>query len=193
MKRPSHGFTLIELLTALLILSLLSLMSYRGLGAVLDGREQARLETEKWRRLDSFFSRFQRDVLMASPRDVRSSSGKVPAWRAQSQALLEPRLEISRFASADGVDMPRRIAYRLNEKQEIELWLWSGLDVAPNAQPARYTLLSGVTRLDLQYLNSDLAWVDAWPLPGGLVMPRAVRVRVVLTSGEEFVRLFALV
>ena len=37
------GFTLIELLTALLILSLLALLSYRGLSTVLDARQQIRL------------------------------------------------------------------------------------------------------------------------------------------------------
>ncbi len=194
MKRPAAGFTLIEVLTALLILSLLALMSYRGLGAVLDGRAQAKQETEKWRRIDSFFARFQRDILLASPRTVRTLSGTFPPLRAQAQAQFEPRLEISRFASADGVDSPRRLAYGLNEKQEIELWLWPGLDIAPEAQPVRYPLLSGVARLDLQYLNVDNNWLDAWPPASGVPpLPRAVRLRVVLTSGEEFMRLFALV
>ena len=193
MKRTRRGFTLIELLTALLILSLLALMSYRGLGAVLDGRAHAQQETEKWRRLESFFARFERDVLLAAPRPIRVASGTLPAWRAQAEAPLEPRLEFSRFASVDGVDTARRLAYRLNEKQEIELWLWPGLDLAPSAQPARYPVLSGVAGLELQYLNGDLLWLEAWPpATGNLIIPRAVRLRVVLASGEEFVRLFAL-
>ncbi|MBI4293781.1 MAG: type II secretion system protein GspJ [Betaproteobacteria bacterium] len=193
MKRSPRGFTLIELLTALLILSLLALMSYRGLGAVLDGRAHAQQETEKWRRVESFFARFERDVLLSSPRPVRVASGTSPAWRAQVAAPLEPRLEFSRFASVDGVDTARRLAYRLNEKQEIELWLWPGLDLAPTAEPARYSLLSGVAGFELQYLNGDLLWLDAWPpATGNLIIPRAVRVRVVLASGEEFVRLIAL-
>ena len=37
-RAAARGFTLIELMTALLVLSLLALMSYRGLGAVLDAR-----------------------------------------------------------------------------------------------------------------------------------------------------------
>lgn len=194
MKRRPNGFTLIELLTTLLILSLLALMSYRGLNAVLDGRAQARQETEKWRRIESFFARFERDVLLASPREVRSESGAAPSWRAQSSAPLEPRLEFSRFASADGVDTARRLAYGLNEKQEIELWVWPGLDRAPTAVPARFTVLSGVTAFELHYLATDLSWLDAWPAAtGNLVIPRAVRVRVVLASGEEFERVIALV
>jgi len=73
------------------------------------------------------------------------------------------------------------------------LWLWPGLDLPPGALPARYPVLSGVAKLDLQYLNADLAWVDSWPAaPLDPPLPQAVRVRIVLTSNEEIVRLFVL-
>jgi general secretion pathway protein J len=188
-----RGFTLIELLVALLILSVLALMSYRGLGAVLDTREHVAQETLKWRNVASFLARFERDVNLAMPRAVRTAGGGAPAWRATSNATVEPRLEFSRFASAEGVDTARRIAYRLNEKQEIELWLWPGLDTAAGAMPARYALLNGVTRFELLYLNAGLAWVDAWPATAtDLPIPRAVQLRLVLASGEEIVRIFEL-
>ena len=189
----ARGFTLIELLTALLILSLLALMSYRGLGAVLDTRAHVRQETDKWRRVANFFARFEQDVQLAAPRPVRTASGSAPAWLGRPDTMPGPRLEVSRFASAEGVDTPRRVAYALNEKQEIELWLWPGLDVAPDALPARYPVLSGVTKFEFQYLNADLAWVGAWPTsPRDAAIPRAVRLRIVLASGEEIVRVFAL-
>jgi general secretion pathway protein J len=188
-----RGFTLIELLTALLILSLLALMSYRGLGAVLDAREHVRQETEKWRSIASFFARFERDVQLAAPRPVRAASGAAPAWLGSPQATSGPRLEFSRFASADGVDTARRLAYRLNDQQEIELWLWPGLDIAPGVLPARYPVLTGVTKFELQYLTTDLAWVDAWPVTAlDALIPQAVRLRIVLASGEEIVRVWAL-
>jgi len=191
--RGAGGFTLIELLTALLILSLLALMSYRGLGAVLDAHEHVSQETDKWRRVASFFARFERDVQLAAPRPVRAASGTEPAWRGRADATSEPRLEFSRFASAEGVDTARRLAYRLNEQQEIELWLWPGLDVAPNTVPVRYPVLTGVTTFELQYLNADLAWVNAWPIAvQGPPIPQGVQLRIVLASGEEIVRVFSL-
>lgn len=190
---PARGFTLVELLTALLILSLLALMSYRGLIAVLDAREHVRHESEKWRGVASFFARFEHDVQLAAPRPVRGATGTTPAWRSRPDAMLEPRLEFSRFASAEGVDTARRLGYRLNEKQQIELWLWAGLDVAPDGLPARHPVLSGVARFELQYLNAGLAWVDTWPASvRDSPIPRAVQVRIVLVSGEEIVRVFAL-
>ena len=174
----ARGFTLIELMSALLILSLLAVMSFRGLGAVLDARDQVRQETEKWQRVAAFYSRFQRDVQLSAPRHVLAAAG---------------RLEFTRFATAEGIDAPRRVAYRLNENHEIELSLWPGLDVAPNAKPARYAVLPAVAQFELRYLDSDLAWVDAWPRSErDPPLPRAVRLRMVLASGEELVRVFSL-
>lgn len=207
-----RGFTLIEVLSALLILSLLALMSYRGLGAVLDAREHTKNETDKWRRVAAFFARFERDVQLAAPRPVRSASttadtttgatmivttgstpGTAAAWRGEAVTLNQTRLEFSRFAATDGVDTARRIAYRLNEQNEIELWLWPGLDIAPNTLPARYPVLAGVKTFELQYLNQALMWVNVWPsAPTDPAIPQAVRLRIVLASNEEIVRVFAL-
>jgi len=188
-----RGFTLIELLAALLILSILALMSYRGLGAVLDARAHVTGETEKWRRVAAFFARFERDTQLAAPRPVRIASGEAPAWLGRSELSEEPLLAFSRFASVEGMDSALRVGYRLNEKQEIELWLWPGLDAPPDAVPARYIVLAGVTTLDLQYLNADSIWVNAWPSSRlDPPIPLAVRLRIVLASKEELVRVYAL-
>lgn len=187
--RP-RGFTLIELLSAMLILALLALMSYRGLGAVLDARERVERETGKWKRVSAFLSRFERDVQLSAPRPVRAASGTAPAWLGRPGGA---GLEFSRFASATGMDAARRVGYRLNENQEIEIALWPGLDVAPNAEPARYVVLSGVTGFELQYLDASFAWVQAWPAAtGAAALPRAVRLHIVLATGETLVRVFAL-
>jgi len=194
-RRPGQGrgFTLIELLAALLIFSLLALLSYRSLGAVLEARGHVRQESAKWRDVAAFFLRFERDVQLAAPRPMRTAAGPAPAWHGWPGARMEPRLEFSRFAAVEGVDTARRLAYRLNEKQEIELWVWPGLDPAPGATPARHTVLRGVTQLDLHYLDANRAWTDTWPASRPQAsIPLAVRMRIVLASGEEIVRIFAL-
>jgi general secretion pathway protein J len=175
--RP-RGFTLIELMSALLILALLALMSFRGLGAVLDARDHVRQETEKWRAVAAFFSRFQRDVQLSAPRPVLAAAG---------------RLEFSRFAAEEGIDAPRRVGYRLNDRREIELALWPAFDPAPGTQPVLYPLLPAVAQFQLQYLGRELTWVDAWPrTERDPPLPLAVRLRIVLDSGEELVRVFSL-
>lgn len=192
-RLPTPGFTLIELLAALLILSAMALMSYRGLGAVLDAREHVARETDKWRRVSTFISRFERDIGLAAPRPVRSSSGTLPAWRGTPGTTGQPLLEFSRFASAEATDLPRRVAYGFNAGRRVELWLWPGLDMAAGTQPERYPLLEDVSAFELQYLNARLAWVDSWPgAAGDPPLPQAVRLRIVLGSGEEIVRIFGL-
>lgn len=191
--RQSSGFTLIELLTALLILCLLALLSYRGLEAVLGTQDRIEAESKKWRSVAAFIARFQQDVLLAAPRSVRTAGGTAAPWQAQDTAGTGPRLEFSRFAAAEGVDTARRLAYGLNANREIELWVWPGLDVAPNAAPARYPLLEGVDTFELRYLDAARNWVGSWPASGtSAAIPRAVRLRLVLSSGEEIVRIFAL-
>lgn len=189
----ARGFTLVELLVALLILSLLALMSYRALGEVLDARERVAHQTEKWQRLAAFFGRFEHDVQLASPQPVRTASGIAPAWLGIPGTAMGPKLEFSRFAAVSGVDAPRRVAYALNAQHEIELWIWPRLDSPPGTKPAHYPVLEGVAQFELQYLDSRLSWVDAWPnRRNEPALPRAVRLRIVLTSGEAVVRVFAL-
>ena len=188
-----RAFTLIELLTALVILSLLGLMSYRGLSAVLDAREHVTQETVKWRAIDAFFTRFERDVQLAAPRPVRGSVDGALAFRGVRERTAGPLIELTRLGSADEAEPPRRIAYTLNALQEIELWLWPAPDAAPPVQPERHRLLADVMQLDIQYLAADLAWTGEWPARSERPLPLAVRVRLVLVSGEEIVRVFSLV
>ena len=192
-SRRARGFTLIELLAALLVLALLALMAYRGLGAVLDSRDHVREETRKWQRIAAFFARFERDVALAAPRPSRTAGGMAPAWLADPAAVSRARLEFSRFASAEGVDAPRRVGYTLSARQEIELWVWPGVDPAPQAQPSRYPVLSGVKTFELRYLDTARAWTEAWPRDAGdPPIPRAVQLRIVLESGEDITRVFQL-
>jgi general secretion pathway protein J len=146
----TRGFTLIELMSALVVLSLLAVMAFRGLGSVLDARDQVRQETEKWRRVAAFFARLQRDVQLSTPTPLRGTA---------------TGFELNRFAAAEGVDAPRQVAYGLSENH---------------------------AKVEFQYLDSALAWRDAWPpTPNDPPLPHALRVRLILASGEELVRVFA--
>lgn len=192
LRAGKRGFTLIEMLVVLLIFSLLSIMAYRGLSAILDAREHVTREAEKWQRLTRFFARFEQDVSLAMRRPVRTSSGTLPGWMANPDSRRAAYLEFSR-AAAGASDTPLRIAYSLNGDHQIELLMWPGLDVAPGIVPQRYVVFSGVAQLEFTYLDDSLNWVDAWPqVLNQEALPRAVQVRIVLDSGEDVVRVFAL-
>ncbi len=188
-----RGFTLIELLTALLVLSLLTLMAYRGLGVVMASRDHIQAESARWRQAESFFTRFERDVRLAAPRPVRSDVGIAPAWLGRPDVVQAPVLEFTRFAGTSNGDTPRRVGYGLNSAHQIELWIWPGLDLATSTPPLRYVVLGNVLRLNLQYLSPALTWKRAWPTaPSDPPLPLAVRLQVEFGSGETVVRVFAL-
>ncbi|KQX99027.1 type II secretion system protein GspJ [Rhodanobacter sp. Root480] len=189
----ARGFTLIELLAALLVLSLLSLMAYRGLGVVVASRNHIETESTRWRQTVSFFTRFEGDLRLAAPRPVRNASGTMPAWLGRGDAVRAPLVEFSRFAGTDGIDTPHRVGYGINDTHQVELWIWPGLDLAGAAPPARYVVLRGVRRFDLQYMGPALAWSRSWPtVSSDPALPRAVRLRIEFDSGETVVRVFAL-
>ncbi len=184
-----HGFTLIELLSALLVLSLLALLSYRALAAVGDTRAHVTAETEKWRSVTLFFDRFERDIMLAAPRTARDA----PAWRGDFDAGAGSSIDFSRGADAVAGASPRRVSYRLNHDHAIEAALWPALDNTANAAATRYPLLDGVARFELRYLGADRSWSSRWPVGAeDASLPRALQVRVTLASGEDIVRTFSL-
>ena len=190
--RGVAGFTLIELLTALLVLSLLTLMAYRGLSVVMASRDHIQAESTKWRQAEAFFTRFERDVRLAAPRRVRTDTGTARAWLGRPDARQGPLLEFSRFAGTPA-DTPRRIGYGINSAHQIELWIWPALDVAADTPPTRYMVLGDVLRLNFQYLGPALTWNRAWPLQASdPQLPLAVRLQVEFDSGETITRVFAL-
>lgn len=191
--RGADGFTLIELLAALLVLALLALMAYRGLGVAMASRDRIQAEAARWQQAELFFTRFEHDVQLAAPRPVRRASGSSPAWLGQPAAVQAPLLEFTRFAGTGVVDAPYRVGYGVNGARQIELWIWPGLDRVADTLPSRYVVLDDVRRLDVQYLGAALTWNNAWPsAPGDPPLPLAVRLRIEFGSGETVVRVFAL-
>lgn len=191
-SRASRGFTLIELLAALLVLSLLALMAYRGLGVVMASRDRIQAESTQWRHLAAFFTRFERDVQLAAPRGVRGPSAGSPAWLGRLDAVQAPLLEFTRFAGTGDADAPYRVGYGINGARQIEWWVWPVLDRTADTLPTRYAVLDGVKRFRLQYLGPAHSWSGAWPTaPGDPALPLTVRLEVTLDSGETVVRVFA--
>ena len=189
----ARGFTLIELLVALLVLSMLSLMAYRGLGVVMASRDHIQAESTRWRQAESFFTRFERDVRLAAPRQVRNGVGTTPAWFGRPSAEQAPLLAFTRFAGTGDGDTPYRVGYGLNSAHQIELWIWPGLDLDVNTSPVRYVVLGDVRRLNFQYLGPALTWNRVWPtVLSDSSLPLAVRLQIEFGSGETVVRVFAL-
>ena len=100
-----EGFTLVEMLVALTIMALISLMSWRGLDAVLHADEQLSRQARQTQALFNTLSQMGRDLelhLPAAPRpaDPSGAMAVLPAsihWQAQGEGpailMIERRAE----------------------------------------------------------------------------------------------------
>jgi prepilin-type N-terminal cleavage/methylation domain-containing protein len=61
-RRPPSGFTLLELLVAITVLSIVSLIAWRGLDALVATRERLEPEVDEIRALLTVFGQMERDL-----------------------------------------------------------------------------------------------------------------------------------
>jgi type II secretion system protein J len=194
MRVARRGFTLVEVLVALAILAITVALAYRGTAALVDGEVRLTSEATRWRTLDAVFTRLEADLRQAQPRPIRVGAAREPAWLAATEAHGSSAIVFSRAGpefDADPGTAGQRVGYRLRDGA-LEVVYWPGLDRSPGTRETAWTLVRGVTRLRIEHLDADGGWRDTWPRFGEPEIPRAVRVLLVLDSGEAMDRWIAL-
>jgi len=196
-ERKQAGFTLVELLVALAIFAVITALSYRSLGVLLDSRESLEKDARKWRDIALFVGRFERDVNAVLPRLATGPSGTA---LSPVSSLLDlggataKGLAITRsgaLLNQNALAAPQRIAYRFLEGK-VERLAWSAADAAPRVEPTATPVLESVRALEFRFLVAN-EWRSDFGLPGsGAALPAAVEVAVTLESGERITRLVAL-
>ncbi len=194
------GFTLIEALVALALFALTSAIGYRGLTALLDGRQQLQQEQARWRNLERCFALWRSDLATAVDRPARDNFGVAEeGLRGDLDAggALDAPLSLTRVggpAGAAGGGSPQRIAWRLRGHR-LERLRWDSLDRGPRSAPEVLTVLDGVEALTLRFLGpagSSQAWDTGWRLPAHPGLPRAVEVRLDFPQAPPLIRVFDL-
>jgi general secretion pathway protein J len=196
-RRPrgtASGFTLVEILVAVAILALVAVLAWRATSALADSEARLAAEADRWRTLEALFARLESDLRRAQPREVRVGSAREAAWVGQRDDAGNSLLRLSRagpeFTLEPG-SAGQRIGYRLRNGA-LEILYWPHLDLPATSPPAGYVLAEGVARFEVAYLDSHGEWRDRWPRLGDPIVPRAVRVALVLDGGEAVERLIAL-
>ncbi len=162
------GFTLLELLIAIAIFALLGLATYRMLDSVLRTDSRTREHEQQLRELVRAMAAFERDLLQVAPRAIRDPFGE------QRPALLgeegqSPALEFSRLGWRNPLDQARANVQRVRWQLSGEQWqrqYWTVLDQAQDSQAQIQQALTGVTGLQLRYLDGEGAWRSSWPPEG---------------------------
>lgn len=195
--RAGAGFTLIEILVALVIFSLMTVLGFRALTSILDSRTALVAYNQKWRAVELFFARMERDLGSIVPRSVRNQANLIEAPLLGNRDALGPngaQIAFTRtgWSGASGAAADaQRIGYRLRDRR-VELLLWSVLDQGPRSDAVAYTVLEPVESLQLRYLDSAGNWLDSWGSGSDSSLPKAIELDLKLASGERLTRLLAL-
>lgn len=187
------GFTLIEALLALAIFGVIAVLSYRATASLSEGEARLAAEAQRWRTLETLFTRVEADFRQAVPRSARVGAAREPAWLGTTfdgQSALVFTRAGSEFALEPG-NAGQRVGYRLRDGT-LELAYWATLDHAGDAAPVVYPLVAGIAGFELEYLSASGAWRNRWPLLGEDELPRAVRLTLALDDGARIDRWFTL-
>ncbi|MGE5336731.1 MAG: type II secretion system protein GspJ, partial [Gemmatimonadota bacterium] len=162
MQPKTRGFTLIELLVAITVLSLVSLISWRGLESLTATRMRLEPEAEEIRAMLTAFGQMELDLeQVANPTYLGLPVAAISVQSSGGQ----PALEIIRLAPVDSDQATaiERVVYSLKDGQLTRGASAAARTAASLAQaPLTETaLLSNVTALQIRYWHRGQGWADA--------------------------------
>jgi general secretion pathway protein J len=178
-RARGRGFSLIEVLVATAIFSIVAVVAWSGVSALVGAREALGRESERLRALALAVAALERDLAQAVERPVRGPGGSVlPALAGDARGL-----ELSHLGHPTALDprggRVRRTAWRIDEGRLVRLRhpTLDRADFGPRAAPE--PVLAGLGGFRLRYLDARGTWSGEWPPRQGPdarldALPRAV-------------------
>ena len=147
---------------------MIALLAYRATAALATGEAQLSAEAQRWRTLETLFTRIEADFRQAIPRSVRdrrAARGRVARHaRRQRRAPWSSRVPAP-SSSRSRVRQGQRVGYRLREGT-LELAYWPALDHDTCDAARRVSARRDVAGFELEYLARNGTWRERWPLLG---------------------------
>lgn len=163
-RKRQLGFTLVEIMVALVIFSVISLISARLLSQSLESQNVLQSRGERLAEIHRALRVVQRDMLQFSARSIRVDKNEY-----LPPLLLSPdgTLEMTRVGWRNPLGQPRsevqRLGYRWQDEKLIRGY-WLTLDRSYEDEPAYQTVLSDVTELEFYAIDNIGNQHDHWPL-----------------------------
>ena len=153
-QKTQLGFTLVEIMVALVIFSVISLISARLLSQSLESQNVLKSRGERLAEIHRALRVVQRDILQFSARSIRVDKNEY-----LPPLLLSPEgtLEMTRVGWRNPLGQPRsevqRLGYRWQDEKLIRGY-WLTLDRSYEDEPAYQTVLSDVTELEFYAIDN---------------------------------------
>lgn len=162
------GFTLLEMLVALSIFSVLSVMAYGGLQAVISTKNSTEKSAERISEVQLVMMRISNDLRQTIRRKIRDGYGDfLPAM--QSSKNGDGVVSWTRAGYRNPARLKRsniqRIAYKLEQHKLIRM-TWPVLDRAQDTIALETEVLTKIDSIEWRFLNKNSEWVSNWPEQG---------------------------
>ena len=164
--KQERGFTLIEVLVALLVFSIIGVISSQLMSQTIRSNEILDEHGTRLAEIHRGMQVIQRDVMQMINRPIRDEYGDT------DQFLMigaDGAIEFTRLGWRNPLGLPRsevqRVGYRLND-ETLTRGYWPVLDRAQDTEPAFQALLPGVTQAEFFTLDSNGNEHTFWPTAG---------------------------
>lgn len=182
-SRPQAGLTLIELLVAIVILSILGVMSYRAVEHAATSRDRLAADYAAWQQLARALSQVEHNLQQIAARSGAPASPAPIHMTALSD--LSSQLVFERIDTNTGT---RLVGFAFRNNQ-LELLRWPSTD--RSLEPQRDVLLGGVNGMAWRfYPNGGQGWTDT--LPDDAILPSGISVELDTQRYGKISRVFAL-
>lgn len=196
-----RGFTLLELLIAVALLSVLAVLSWRGMDSVLRSRDRIVESSDELRALSVAFAQLEQDVRGSWAVGLLGLQEPAIAFAVEGEDL-QPELALVRETSANRPLQLQRVRYRLHEHRlERGFAPWTP-PTADSVQPVSaqlvsesplvwQPLLAGIDRIQFRAWIASRGWTPA------ATLAREAGRRVdgveltIVRDGERIVRVLA--
>lgn len=193
-RAPLRGFTLLELLIAISVLSLVSIIAWRGLDTLVATRERLAPEGDDVRSLLTAFGQLERDLAhVANPTVFALASDPVQV----RLATAGPVLEILRIAPPDdsGALAVQQVFYRVEDGALLRQATPATRALRPfeAAELSNTRLLGNVKSMRVRWWIPGSGWLgpgQTWPRPPSreAALPQGIEVSIDRADGKTYRR-----
>ncbi len=189
-----RGFTLLELLVAITVLSIVSIIAWRGLDSLVNTRARLDPEAEEVRALLTLFGQVERDLAHVAIPTLFALSGPAVRLSIDSDGQV---LELTRMAPTREVDASalQTVMYRVTDSA---LWRQSTppsrtFGSADSDKLSNVKMLGGVKALRVRLWRDRQGWVDPATMdasapPDTLAVPPGLEFTIERSDGKVYRR-----